>query len=278
MAESELSCGKILWHGAEVRFGTSGYSFSDWKGVFYPENIQRGKMLDFYAKIFDAVEINSTYYRILHPKVLRFMVEKTHEDFLFFVKLHGSMTHSRDADSTKWSEYLKMLKPMEESGKLSGLLAQFPYSFKPSEGNMQYLEQLSERVEDRKISVEFRHDAWYRDDFLQRISDMGFSLVSVDLPELPHLPPATALTGSGFGYVRFHGRNAANWWRKGSGSDRYDWEYSREELSRWTANLKKLAESFENVFLFFNNCHGGQAVRSAQLMMDILTEETDKQK
>ena len=90
MTESELSCGKILWHGAEVRFGTSGYSFSDWKGVFYPENIQRGKMLDFYAKIFDAVEINSTYYRILHPKVLRFMVEKTHDDFLFFIKLRVS--------------------------------------------------------------------------------------------------------------------------------------------------------------------------------------------
>ncbi len=68
-----------------IRIGTSGYSFEDWRGVFYPQDIAKGKMLDFYIQHFDTVEINSTYYRIPHPLVFHRIADKTLENFEFIV-------------------------------------------------------------------------------------------------------------------------------------------------------------------------------------------------
>ena len=80
---------------AQVRVGTSGYSFEDWRGSFYPEKIARGKMLDQYVLHFDTVEINSTYYRIPHPAVMHNIVKKAPEGFDFMIKAPQSFTHRR---------------------------------------------------------------------------------------------------------------------------------------------------------------------------------------
>ena len=235
-------------------------------------------MLDHYSKFFDTVEINATYYRILHPMVMEHMVRKTPDDFRFFVKLHGSMTHSRDATDEQWKEYTAMLRPLRESGKLEGLLAQFPYSFRPEKAGLDYLDRLSKRVStqcpDAVLTVEFRHDQWYLPAAEEALGSMDVSPVAVDLPDLRNLPPGKLLcagSGSGPGYVRFHGRNARAWWK--GGGERYDWDYSREELSGWLPAIEELAGRFPMVFLFFNNCHAGQAVRSARLMADLLKEK-----
>ena len=72
--------------------------------------------------------------------------------------------------------------------------------------------------------------------------------------------------------MRFHGRNAATWWGKGAG-DRYDWDYQREELEDWVKRIAELAEQARRVYLFFNNCHAGQAARSAKLMQEMLRQQ-----
>ena len=263
---------------AAVRIGTSGYSFPDWVGNFYPEGIERGKMLDHYGRFFDTVEINSTYYRILHPRVTGLMAGKTPDGFLFSVKLHGSMTHSRDATGDQWRDYARMLEPLERSGKLEALLAQFPYSFRPGHDSLAYLEELSGRVAaemDRGLSVEFRHRDWYDPAVLDSVCgiDPPLSLVSVDLPALGNLPPREPLFNTvGPGYIRFHGRNARTWWK--GGAERYDWSYTGKELSEWLPAIETLASKTSSVFLYFNNCHAGQAVRSARLMRDLLGEGT----
>jgi uncharacterized protein YecE (DUF72 family) len=74
--------------------------------------------------------------------------------------------------------------------------------------------------------------------------------------------------GSPFGYVRFHGRNAAHWW--GGGTLRYDYGYSESELRSWLPGLMDLSRQAGRVFVFFNNCHGAQAVDSARMMRDLL--------
>ncbi|HPI33126.1 MAG TPA: DUF72 domain-containing protein, partial [candidate division Zixibacteria bacterium] len=79
----------------EIRIGTSGFSFEDWRGSFYPETIDKGKMLDYYVERFSTVEINSTYYRIPHPAVMRNLAKKAPEGFDFVVKLPQSVTHRR---------------------------------------------------------------------------------------------------------------------------------------------------------------------------------------
>jgi uncharacterized protein YecE (DUF72 family) len=255
----------------ELQLGTSGYSFADWVGPFYPPGIQKGKMLDYYSEQFVAVEVNSTYYRIMHPRVSWNMVNKTPDDFQFVVKLHSSMTHSRDATTEQWEEYSRMLEPFIENGKLSGLLAQFPYSFKPSESSISYIEELNRKTAETPLAVEFRYDEWYQNDILDRISSGGMALVSVDLPRLPHLPPPVAIGGKPFAYVRFHGRNTSQWWK--GGPLRYDYSYSDEELKAWIPAITRLGNEAGNVFVMFNNCHFGQAVRDAIRMKELFTGE-----
>ena len=84
-----------------VRIGTSGFSYADWKGVFYPELISKDQMLAYYSKIFDAVEINATYYAILRPQVFEKMLLKVPEDFHFAVKAHKSITHENGGGVTE---------------------------------------------------------------------------------------------------------------------------------------------------------------------------------
>lgn len=259
--------------GIELRIGTSGYSFADWEGNFYPVGTPKGKMLNYYATQFDTVEVNSTYYRIMHPAVSRNMVEKTPAGFEFFIKLHSSMTHSRNASNEQWVEFMKMLEPFREEGKLSGLLAQFPYSFKPGEKSLEYVESLRDKVDDIPLAVEFRYDGWYLTDKLNSISDEGMALVSVDLPRLPHLPPPVGIGGNPFGYVRFHGRNKEEWWK--GGDLRYNYHYGKDELKGWIPIIEHIASDSGKVYLMFNNCHLGNAVRNALSMKELFGEDIE---
>lgn len=261
----------IRRRGTEIRLGTSGYSFRDWVGPFYPEGTRSGEMLDHYSRRFDTVEINSTYYGIPAPGVTRRMAERTPDGFRFILKLHSSMTHGRDAGDDQWSQYEAMLEPLLESGKVSCLLAQFPYSFRPSEEAVDYVLSLERRTGGIPLAVEMRHDAWYAGGFLDRISEAGMALVTVDLPRLPHLPPPVPVGGKPFAYVRFHGRNAAQWWD--GGPLRYDYKYTDDRLRSWLPVIDRLGEGSGHVFVMFNNCHFGQAVKDAIRMEELFRGE-----
>lgn len=228
-------------------------------------------MLAHYTKFFSAVELNSPYYGIMRPEAARTIVDRTPEGFEFIVKLHSSMTHSRDATEEQWKRYHSMLQPFLERKRLSGLLAQFPYSFKPSGRSVEYVEDLGRRTGDVPLAVEFRYDEWYRGGILERLGAKGMAPVSVDLPRLPHLPPPVAVGGRPFGYVRFHGRNVSRWWD--GGPLRYDYTYEGRELRAWVPAIDRLLDAGGTVFVMFNNCHLGQAVRDAIRMKELFTGE-----
>ena len=95
----------------------------------------------------------------------------------------------------------------------------------------------------------------------------GLEFVSVDEPPLSGLlPPTPVVTGEVL-YVRFHGRNTERWWS--GGNERYDYRYSKAELTEWLLKIKKTREKVKTTFLFFNNCHLGQAVDNARMMADL---------
>lgn len=253
-----------------LRIGTSGYSFPDWVGAYYPERTARGKMFDRYVQDFDTVEINSTYYGIPHPRVFANMVRKTPAEFDFIVKTHGSFTHERDQSDINIPKLLDAIAPLGETGKLKGLLAQFPYSFHYSLGNLDYVLDKSSRLSGIPLFVEFRHDSWLRPEVKETLRREGIGYSNVDEPQLPHLlPPETAAT-TATGYVRLHGRNAAQWWE--GGGERYNYSYTDDQLREWVERLDKLREQTERIYVFFNNCHLGQAVRDAHRFMELLTE------
>ena len=96
----------------------------------------------------------------------------------------------------------------------------------------------------------------------------------MDEPALPGLFPPKAIATNDVGYIRLHGRNAANWW--GGGGDRYDYLYSEKELKEWKNKIDDLKSKTNKIYLFFNNCHLGQAVRNARMFMDLMQMDFGK--
>jgi len=252
-----------------INIGTSGYSFQDWKGSFYPKDIQNNDMLDFYVKHFKTVEINYTYYRIPTYKSLDGMCRKTPKDFKFIIKAFKGMTHERDKDLSVFNDFKEAIKPLENAGKFSGLLAQFPWSYKNNKENREYLSWFKEQSGDElPLIVEFRNDSWIIEPIFDFLRTLNISYCCVDEPQLKGLvPPVTEVTGS-LGYIRFHGRNAKKWW-SGDSSERYDYLYTQQELFEWKPKIEKIEQAVEETFVFFNNCHAGQAASNAQMMLDI---------
>jgi uncharacterized protein YecE (DUF72 family) len=253
---------------AEIRVGTSGYSFADWVGVFYPETIARGKMLDFYVQHFDTVEINSTYYRIPHAKVFENLDKKTKADFHFLVKAHNSATHERNKMEEETPSYLEAIQPLVESGKLRGILTQFPWSFKKSPENVDHLKRVRDLLGEHPLYVEFRHSSWTNEEMFQFLRDNGIGYVSVDEPKLRGMVDNMAVATTSVGYIRLHGRNAEQWWQ--GGPLRYDYTYSDDELHEWIGKVHTLQGHTDLIYLFFNNCHQGQAVSNARRILELL--------
>ena len=256
--------------------GTSGYSFADWVGPFYPPGTKSGDFLAYYARQFSCVEVNSTYYRIPNPRVLSLMEKKTPAGFRFIVKLNQVMTHQRSIEPALYREFLSVLEPLKDAGKYHGLLAQFPWGFRKTDENKQHLERLRELLPGEPLWVEFRHASWMNPRLPQWLRERSLGYCAVDEPALPGLvPPLTHLTTDA-AYVRFHGRNERTWWASGrgaSGGDRYDYDYSERELKEWVERIAALARQAKQTYLFFNNCHAGQAARNAKLMEELLRRQ-----
>ena len=248
--------------------GTSGYSFENWLGTFYPSGLAQQKMLPFYAAQFDTVEVNFTYYRLPTARTTAAMTDRTPDDFTFFVKAHQSFTHDRDLAARE--RFLEGLAPMEESGKLAGLLFQFPQSFKNNEKNRAYLRAVKEEFKDHTLAVEFRDRSWDSRPVYSFLDENDLSFVCVDEPEISTLFPRNGEVTNETGYVRFHSRNGDNWYK--DMTKRYDYLYSEEEMKEWLPMFKAIAKRARNIFVYFNNCHQGQAAQNAKEIKQLIKD------
>lgn len=253
--------------------GTCGFSYDDWIGIYYPEGLPRKNWLNYYAQEFNALELNSTYYALPGLSAMESLANKTGEGFLFSVKANQEMTHTRECAEETSTAFLRVLQPLIEAGKLGCILAQFPYSFGCIEANRDYLARLRGWMGGLPLVIEFRNAAWLNPVTLNwmRQNNMGFCCV--DEPQLTRLlPPVAEVTGQ-TGYIRFHGRNAAKWWRHEQAWERYDYTYSRDELAEWLPKISQINMKAENTFIFANNHWRGQAVdtiRQVRSMLDQL--------
>ena len=257
---------------ARVLVGTSGYSFQDWVGPFYPQGMRSGDFLRFYAEVFSIVEVNATYYRIPEPRMLEQMERKTPDGFRFIVKLNQAMTHEASSEPKLYDDFRAVLEPLKAVDKFDGLLAQFPWAYRNEPASLDHLSRLRDLLPDDPLWVEFRHDSWARDDVPESLRERDLGYCVVDEPDLRGLMPPVAWVTSSDAYVRLHGRNAENWWGRGGG-DRYDYDYDREELTQWVRKVQDLAQQARRTYLFFNNCHAGQAARNAKLMQELLRQQ-----
>jgi len=266
---------------AKIKIGTSGFSFPDWKGVIYPEKIQGSRMLEFYANEigFNAVEINSTYYKIPSPKSFDAMVKKTPSDFTFTVKAFRGMTHdpfdSRietrpDMEQIKnfFNQFKEAIKPFKQNNKLGAVLLQFPVFFYPSNESMDFILRAREFLKDFPVVVEFRNIAWTRQKFFEFLKNNNIAFCSVDEPGLPRLMPLVDIVTSNIAYLRCHGRNL-NWFNAPI-SERYNYYYSEQELKEIEKVARSMIQKAEVSFIFFNNCHAGHAAKNAMKFAEML--------
>jgi uncharacterized protein YecE (DUF72 family) len=260
---------KPLW------VGTSGYSYKDWVGPFYPPGTEPSRYLELYAQEFSFTEINASYYRLPTSSMLRSMVERTPEGFLFSIKAHQSLTHKVEADwRRRLASFKRALEPLQENARLAGVLFQFPYSFHYEPPQRQYLadlldEVISDEAKALRVFVEFRNRAWQTNSVYEGLTERGAHWVTVDLPPLERLPRRAPRVTAGAGYLRLHGRNSGNWW-SGTNVSRYDYLYSAAELEELATTARMLWDESDFLLVAFNNHFEAQAVRNAQSLRAML--------
>ncbi|MFP4589675.1 MAG: DUF72 domain-containing protein [Candidatus Acetothermia bacterium] len=253
-----------------IKVGTSGYSYRDWVGEFYPRGTQSKDFLKLYSQFFTVTEINSTYYRVPDPSMFTGMLRKAPSDFEFVVKLSKQFTHERDKIESVADSFKRGIQPLIATDRLVALLAQFPYSFKPNSESFDHLKKIRHIFSDLHINVEFRNRFWIQDDTFRFLENNNLGYVCVDMPNLRNLVPPVARATFEPAYVRFHGRVRENWWDPPEPYMRYDYQYEEEELSPWVKKIEKLETSIGTVTVFFNNHFAGQSAKNAVMMAEML--------
>jgi len=282
-----------------IRIGTAGWSYKDWDGILYPPEVTRKKVhpVEFLARFFDVIEINTSFYGHIRPELGRLWSRKAaavNSDFLFTAKLHRSFTHSplavmeptsaasirpNDQDERLAREGLDSLAA---EGKLGALLIQFPVSFKNTSLNREYLEQLLRQFIEYPRVVEVRHESWNNPETLAEFMQHNVGFCNIDQPLLGRSLGPTEHVTSGVGYVRLHGRNYENWFESGSdrGSDsddrnrnrddRYNYLYKIAELERWKEKINVIAQRAESTFVIANNHFQAKAAVNALELRHLL--------
>ena len=270
MAQTHLQKDSEKGSPGAVLVGTSGYSYDDWVGRFYPDKMKKDQFLSHYAKHFSTVEINYTYYRMPTEKVMSGMLKKSDGKVEFVLKLHQDMTHTRSSKKEDYQYFQQAVAPLEQNGVLGSFLAQFPYSFHPTKENENYLRKLRDFLPDNDVVVELRNSGWVKQSTFDLLKEVDFGFCCVDEPRITGLMPALAVATSKTGYVRFHGRNKEKWYKHDRPEERYDYRYTRQELEPWADKIKKLAKLTSKVYCFHNNHYQSKAVESAQLLIDLI--------
>ncbi|HNR79762.1 MAG TPA: DUF72 domain-containing protein [Mesotoga infera] len=260
-----------------IHIGTSGYSFPDWVGTAYPKGLVPSQMLRYYHNVwkFNAVELNFTYYRMPSYKTIAGMLRQIAGEMVFSVKAPGKITHefwkAPSADLMELAVgFLDVLTPMREEGRLGPILFQFPWSFKRNEENIAYLERLSKVFDagENRLVVEFRHDSWAVEESFELLEKIDIVPAVVDEPSIAGLFPYLPRQGRNVAYFRFHGRNPG--WFESEGSERYNYNYSEDDLRSFALDVLEFHGHGLEVFVFFNNCHLGRAVHNALRFRDMI--------
>jgi uncharacterized protein YecE (DUF72 family) len=279
------------------------------EGGFYPPSAKSAEArLRFYASQFPLVEVDSTYYYPPSERNAELWIERTPADFTFNVKAYSLLTNHPtrpnslyadiretlpaetlqkrslyreklpdDAVAEVWQRFHDALMPLHSAGKLGAVLFQFPQWFVISRKNKSYIEECAERLRDFRMAVEFRHETWLsernQEETLGFLEQHNLPYVCVDMPQGfdSSVPPIAEATAKDLSMVRFHGRDPAAWKTKSeTASERFRYDYPKEELQEWVPKIDSLAKQTRETHVLMNNCYRDFAVRNARELGDLL--------
>lgn len=248
-----------------VRVGPAGWSYPDWEGTVYPQPKPRGfDPLVYLAEFFDAIEINSSFYRPPSAKSAQSWVRRVQHKprFKFTAKVWNRLSHVEETFSqAEVSEFLKGIEPMAAAGRLGALLLQFPWSFKNGDPQHRRLADLAAAFSDYPLVVEVRHASWADTQFYDFLRQQRLGFCNIDQPVIGQSLKPSAIVTSRVGYFRLHGRNYKNWFRDDAGRDnRYDYLYTARELDSLTELIREIEQASEESYVITNNHFRGKAV------------------
>jgi uncharacterized protein YecE (DUF72 family) len=290
-----------------VVIGTSSWADPGFVEEWYPPGMPARERLAWYAQRLDAVEVNSTFYAVPDTGTVARWAQVTPADFTFDVKLHRLLSrHSADLKSLPPAlreqaqtsgrgrvaltlqleaaladAVLEAVEPLEHAGKLRALLLQLTPAFAPRHHDLNELNGLVERLAPHTVAIELRHRGWVADkrieDTLGWYEDHGAAWVAVDAPpgdHVPIMPALDAVTNPKLAYIRMHGRNTEGYLTGKSVAERFDWDYSDDELCEIARRVESMAEQAGEVHAMFNNNRGADAPSAAQRFR-LLMGQTD---
>jgi uncharacterized protein YecE (DUF72 family) len=262
----------------KIRVGPAGWSYKDWEGIVYPQKPgAKFDPLEYIARFFDTVEINSSFYRPFTASTAKSWANRVAPapDFLFTAKLHRVFTHERGKATAEDEKAVREgMDQLASAGKLGAVLVQFPWSFKNTDDERLYLSNLMAQFGTYPLVLEVRHSSWNNAQIHEWLTELGVGICNIDQPIFTKSIKPAAETTSQIGYVRLHGRNFQDWFReKAPRDDRYNYLYSLDELEPWITRIKEVAKKTHQSYVITNNHFRGQAVVNALEIKSILTEE-----
>lgn len=275
-------------HLSSLRIGTAGWSYKDWEGIFYPPGMRHRKVhpLEYLARFFDTVEINTSFYGPLKPELVKLWcrrVASINSRFLFTAKLYRAFTHSpapvmeptsaasirpTDEDEMQTREGLDALAG---EGKLGALLIQFPVSFKNTSLNREYLERLLRQFIEYPRVVEVRDSSWNNAETLADFARMNVGFCNIDQPVMGKSLAPTDYVTAPIAYVRLHGRNYDQWFDSDNRNDRYNYLYKEKELAEWKERIERVAHRAQSTYVITNNHFESKAGVNALELKSMLT-------
>ena len=286
-----------------ILIGTSSWADPGFVKEWYPAKMPARDRLPWYAKRFQTVELNSSFYAVPDRSTVHKWVADTPDDFVFDVKVHralsrhaapleslpedlrgGAETTERgrvrlttELESELARRLVEETAPLAEAGKLGAYLVQLTPAFAPRRHELHELDALVEAFAPYRVAIELRHRGWVRDKrregTLGWFSERGVAFVCVDAPpgdEIPIMPPIDAVTNDDIAYFRAHGRNTEGYLKGKSVAERFAWRYSDDELEEIGARVGALAEQAGEVHVAFNNNRGDDAPTAAQRFRALL--------
>jgi uncharacterized protein YecE (DUF72 family) len=282
---------------------------------YYPQGVDSAdERLRYYASEFPITEVDATYYAPPSERVATLWAERTPPDFVFDVKAFRLLTEHPTPPKSLWKDmrealpadlrekrniyakdvgrdvmddaldrFVRALEPLRSARKLGVVLFQFPEYVYPAKRSYDHLDWVARELSARGVvgAVEFRQRAWLDDEHTAStftfLEERGLAYVAVDEPQgfRSSVPPVAAATAD-IAIVRFHGRNAETWTKKGlTAAERFAYDYTAdpEALEEWAPRVQALHEDGRPVHALMNNCYGDYAVKSGRMLARLLDPE-----
>ncbi len=242
---------------ARILVGTSGWTYPEWRGFFYPDDLPSDRFLEYYAARFPTTEVNYSFYHLPSPASYEKWAAQVPETFIFSLKASRLITHTKRLTGVEeaWSTFVERARTLQ--ARLGPILLQFPASFQRDTARLAaFLKTV--RRDQLRFAFEFRHLSWFTDGIYRLLERHGTALCIADSPSYPREDVLTA----DFAYLRFHGRTSL-----------FRSSYSQTELRTEARKIKRYAKDGIDVYAYFNNTAGGAAMKNARTLRKLLESE-----